>query len=103
MTASLAVPVKPPPPALNADGSVPESWEEVANFDAREDLVAEEELEHTERLYRAPHGQFVLVRLACEEDDEKIVTPMTRPEAARWFLSTLVPEELRGVFAVAGE
>lgn len=87
-------------PRLGRNGEIPPSWEEIANFDCIESLAADVESEHTERLYQTRPGVFALVQMTSEDDPSKTVRAMSRSEAAKWYLATHVPEQLRAMFGI---
>jgi len=100
-TASFAIPVKvvrrtQPKPVL----VVPDDSEEIANFDSVTVEGRKLQDEYQESLYLTGDGRFLLVHSELGADER--IAEVTREAAARWYLATVTPKELRGVFAIVG-
>jgi len=101
LTPSFTIPVKrirrtQPKPVL----VVPDDSEEIANFDSVTVEGRKLQDEYQESLYLTSDGRFLLVHSELGADDQ--IAEVTREAAARWYLATVTPKELRGVFAIVG-
>ncbi len=79
---------------------VPDDSEEIANFDSVTVEGRKLQDEYQESLYLTSDGRFLLVHSELGADDQ--IAEVTREAAARWYLATVTPKELRGVFAIVG-